>query len=73
MNGVLSQGFFPKGGQNEIVWIIGGQDVFVCKACGKLGGSGGHAPPGNFGFFDLSLDAIWWNLELFSHKHLLCH
>ena len=35
--------FLPKGGrQNEIVWIIGGgKHIFVCKACGKLGGSGG--------------------------------
>ena len=54
------------GGQNEFVRIIGGRKyVFVCKACGKLGGSGG--------ILDLSLDAIWWNLGLFLHKYLLCH
>ena len=29
----------------------------MCKVCGKLGGSGGHAPPGNFDFGKL-LDAI---------------
>ena len=28
----------------------GGKYVFVCKACGKLGGSGGHASKGNFDF-----------------------
>ena len=39
--------FLPKGGQNEIVWIIGGgggKQIFVCKACDKLGGSGGMLP-----------------------------
>ena len=25
--------------------------IFVCKACGKLGGSGGMLPWGNFGRF----------------------
>ena len=29
-----------------------------------------HAPPGNFDFGPL-LNAIWWNLGLFSHKHNL--
>ena len=28
----------------------GGKYISVCKACGKLGGSGGHAPLGNFDF-----------------------
>ena len=63
------QGFFQLlakgGGQNEIVWIIGGASTYLCKACGKLGGVRGHAPPGNFVFFDLLVDAIWWNLGLF--------
>ena len=31
------------GGQNEIVWIIGGGQVSMCKACGNLGGSKGIA------------------------------
>ena len=46
--------FVPKGGQNEIVWIIGGastisvcKGIFMCKACGKLGGSGGMLPQRN--------------------------
>ena len=45
------QGFFqffcPRGGQNDIVWIIGGgggKYISVCKACGKLGGAGGMLP-----------------------------
>ena len=29
-----------------------------------------HAPLGNYSL-DLLLDAIWWNLGLFSHKHNL--
>ena len=47
------QGFFQLfaqgGGQNEIVWIIGGGSKYVsmCKACGKLGGPG-ECSPGKF-------------------------
>ena len=37
----------PKGGQNEVVWIIGEASMYPC---GKLGGSGGHVPLGNFDF-----------------------
>ena len=63
------------GGQNEIVWIIGG-------------GGGGEGkqlltppppPPPNpweILILDLLLDALWWNLGLFSHKHnlpFMCH
>ena len=49
----VSFSFLPKegGGQNEIVWIIeGGKYVSVYKAWGKLGGSGGMLPQGNFVF-----------------------
>ena len=46
----------------------GGKDAYVCKACGKLGGSGGMLPR-EILFFDLLSDAIWWNLGLFLHKH----
>ena len=46
----------------------GGKYVSVCKACDKLGGRG-HAPLGNFDIGSLLLDAIWWNLGLFSHEH----
>ena len=46
----------------------GGKYVFVCKACGELGGSGGMLP-WEFLMLDLLLDTIWWNLGLFSHKH----
>ena len=58
-------------GQNEIVWIIGGGGggKYV-STCGKLGGSGDMLPQKNF-ILDLLLDAIWWNLGLFSHKHNL--
>ena len=55
----------------------GGKYAFVCKACGKLGGSGGMFPREIFFFFDLLLDAIWWNLGPFFctniSYHLLCH
>ena len=40
----VSFSFLPKGGQNEIVWII------RVQACGKLGGFRGMLPRGNFDF-----------------------
>ena len=48
----VSFNFLPKGGQNEIVWIIGGggKQILVCRACDKLAGSGGMLPWGNFHF-----------------------
>ena len=42
----------------------GGKYESVCKAWRVWG----HVPPGKF---DLLLDAIWWNLGLFLHKHNL--
>ena len=48
----------------------GGKYVSVCKACGKLRGSGGMLP-WEILILDLLLDVIWWNLGLFSHKHNL--
>ena len=58
-------------GQTETVWIIeGGKYVSMCKACGKLGGSGGMLS-WEILILDLLIDAIWWNLGLFSHKHNL--
>ena len=68
----VSFSFLPKGGgggQNEIVWIIGGQVSICVQSIGQTRGIRGHAPPRNFVFCDLLLDAIWWNLELFLHKH----
>ena len=47
--------------------FLGHKHVFMYKACGKLGGSRGMLPQGNFDF-GLFLDAIWWNLGLFLHK-----
>ena len=38
--------------------------MFVCKACGELGKSGGMHP-WEILILDLLLDAIWWNLGLF--------
>ena len=46
VSGFLSA-FCPRWVQNDIVCIIGGgggKYVFVCKTCGKLGGSGGMLP-----------------------------
>ena len=38
--------------QNDIVWITGrgGKQIFVCKACGKLGGCREVLAWGNFDF-----------------------
>ena len=47
-----------------------GKHLFVCKACGKLGGPGACSP-GKILILDFLLDTIWWNLGLFSHKHNL--
>ena len=44
--------------------------VSVCKACGKLEWFGGMLP-WEILTLDLLLDAIWWNLGLFLHKHNL--
>ena len=50
--------------------LLGGKHVSVYKACGKLGGPGACFPR-EILIFDHLLDAIWWNLQLFSHKHTL--
>ena len=53
----------------------GGKYVSVCKTCCKLGGPGGHAPPGNFDF-GAFIRRNWWNLGLFHTNiiyHVLCH
>ena len=48
--GRVSFSFLAKGGQNEIVWTIGGgKHLFMCKACGKQGVRG-MLPQGNFDF-----------------------
>ena len=41
--------------------------MYLCAKHGANRGVWGHAPPGKF--FVFLLDAIWWNLELFLHKH----
>ena len=50
------QGFFQLfaqaggGGRMRLYGLLeGGKYVSMCKACGKLGGSEGMPPPGNFG------------------------
>ena len=48
---------------------IGGSSTYLCaKHCDKLGGQG-HT--WEILILDLLLDAIWWNLGLFSHKRNL--
>ena len=45
---------------------------YVCigvQSMGQSRGVRGHAPPGKFCVFDLLVDAIWWNVGLFLHKH----
>ena len=47
-----------------------GRQIRICvQSMGQTRGVWGHAPPGKFLFFDLLVDAIWWNLGLFLHKH----
>ena len=53
------------GGEKSHCMDLGGKHIFVCKACGKLGASGGMLPWGNFDFGPF---IIWWNLGLFLHK-----
>ena len=38
--------FWPRWGKMRLYRLLGGGDVYLCKACGKLG----HAPPGNLDF-----------------------
>ena len=66
----VSFNFLPKGGGAKLLRIIGGggQYVYVCKACGKVGGSEGMFP-WEILILDLLLDIIWWNLGLLLHKH----
>ena len=66
----VSFSFLPKGAKWDCMDYWGGKYVFVCKACGKLGGSGGTLP-WEILILNLLLGAIWWNLELFTHKHNL--
>ena len=67
----VSFSFLPKEEQNEIVWIVRRTSyISVCKACGKLGGSGGMLP-WEILILDLLLDTNWLNQGLFSHKHNL--
>ena len=40
----------PKGEQNEIVWIIGGQVCIRVQSMWLTRGVLGHASPGNFDF-----------------------
>ena len=65
----LYQGFFQLfaqgGGQNEIVWIIGGSSTYLCAK--HVTNWGVRGTPGNFDFL---LDTIWWNLGLFT---IYCH
>ena len=57
--------FCPRGGQKL---LGGGKYILICKACGKLRGSGGKLP-WEILILDLSLDASWWNLGTALHKH----
>ena len=63
-SGFLSA-FFPVrggggggGGKMGLYGLLEGKYVFMCKACGKLGGSGGMLPR-EILTLDLTLDTIW--------------
>ena len=59
IEGRISFSFLPKGGQNEIVWIIRGASMHSCaKHAGKLGESEGMLPQ-EILILDLLLGAIW--------------
>ena len=56
--------------------LLEGQAHICVQSIWQTRGILGHAPPGKFLILDLLLDAIWWNLGLFSHKHnlpFMCH
>ena len=48
--------------------LLEGQVRICVQSMWQTRGIQGHTLPGNF-VFDLLLDAIWWNLVLFLHKH----
>ena len=63
MAGFLSA-FCPMEDKMRLYRLLeGGKYVSMCKTCGMLSWE--------ILILDLLLDAIWWNLELFSHKHNL--
>ena len=73
----VSFSFLPKGGRGggegggghiTLYGLLGGEHL--CKTCGKLGGSWGMLL-WEILILDLLLDAICWNLGLFSHKRNL--
>ena len=67
----VSFSFLPKGGgkgQNEIAWIIGGQVCICVQSMWQSRGCGGMLPQ-EILVLELLLEAIWWNLGLFSHEH----
>ena len=69
-SGFLSA-FCPMGGKMRLYGLLGGGQVCICvQSMRQTRGIWGHAPLGNFDFGPL-LDAIWWNLGLFLHKHNL--
>ena len=55
--------------------LLGGQVHMCVQSKGQTRGVRGYAPPRKL-FFDLLVDAIWWNLGLFCTSiiyHLLGH
>ena len=75
MSGQLVSGFLsvfcPRGGKMGLNGFFGGQAHTRVQACGKLGVGPGACSPWEILILELLLDAIWWNLGLFSHKQNL--
>ena len=71
MNVRVSFRFLPKGGggKKRLYGLLGGGQVCVSKHVANKAVQG--TLPWEILILDLLLDAIWWNLRLFLHKHKL--
>ena len=70
MYGIFLRGLEDPGFLSAICSRGGGQVCIHVQSMWLTRGVRGHALLGNFDL-DLLLDAIWWNLGLFSYKHNL--
>ena len=62
--------FFPRGDKMRLYGLLGGKYISVCKACSKLGGSGGMLPRGNFDFGLFIRRNLVESGTVFTHYHL---
>ena len=69
--GFLSAFCPGEGGQNEIVWIIGGASMHHVQSMWQNRGVWGHAPLGNFDFGPFIRCNLVESGTVFLHKHNL--